>query len=79
MHPLISYDVAKLMLDDRLKTAAGDRRAHEIRTPRKRSHPLRAAVRRGLIALARPARPRRTEAPADQGAMMITIRLNEHR
>ena len=76
MHPLISYDVAKLMLDDRLKTADVDRRAHEIRTLRKRSHSLRAAVRRGLIALTRPARPRRTEAPADQ-AVLITIRLNE--
>ena len=63
MHPLISYDVAKLMLDDRLKTADVDRRAHEIRTLRKRSHPLRAAVRRGLIALTRPARPRK-----DRGA-----------
>jgi len=78
MHPLISFDAARLMMDDRLR-AAEDRRAHEIRTPRKRSHPLRAAVRRGLIALARPARPRRAEAPADQGVMMITIRLNERR
>lgn len=78
MHPLISYDVAKLMLDDHLRDATEARRAHEIRILRKRSHPLRTAVRRGLIALTRPASPRRTEAPADQ-AMLITIRLNERR
>jgi hypothetical protein len=47
MHPLISYDVAKLMMDDRLR-AAGVRRAHEIRS---HHHLVRSAVGRGLIAL----------------------------
>ncbi len=61
MHPLISYDVAKLMLDDRLR-AASERPAHEIRTPRGRRHRLRSAVGRGLIAVgARMAS--RTQAP----------------
>jgi hypothetical protein len=48
MHPLISYDTAKLMMDDRLRAAEGVRRAHEIRSHR---HLVRSEVGRGLIAL----------------------------
>jgi len=51
MHALISYEVAKLVLDDRLKAAGQARIAHELRTPRRRRHPVRSAVGRGLIAI----------------------------
>lgn len=62
MHPLISYEAAKLMLDDRLRAADDARLAHEIRTVRSRRHPVRSAVGRGLIALS--ARmTNRTQAP----------------
>lgn len=51
MHAPISYDVAKAMLDDRLKAADQARLAHELRAPRGRRQPLRSAVGHGLIAL----------------------------
>ncbi|MGH2779611.1 MAG: hypothetical protein ACRDJB_13295 [Actinomycetota bacterium] len=51
MHALISYDVAKLMLDDRLRAADDARLAHEIRTVRSHRRPVRSTVGRGLIAL----------------------------
>jgi hypothetical protein len=62
VHALISHDVAKAMLDDRLKAADHARLAHELRASRDRRRPLRSAVGRGLIALgARMAS--RTQAP----------------
>jgi hypothetical protein len=78
MHALISYDVAKLMLDDRLKDAEEARRAHEIRTLRPRRHLVRSAVGRGLIALgARMAGQRRIDAtvsnPAGQHARILGL------
>jgi hypothetical protein len=62
MHPLISYDVAKLMLDEHLRDAEGAHRAREL-SPRSRRHPIRKAVGGGLIALgARLSSQRRTDA-----------------
>ncbi|MDQ4058872.1 MAG: hypothetical protein M3124_07085 [Actinomycetota bacterium] len=51
MHALISYDVARIMLDDRMRAAEQARLAHGLRTSGSRRHPLRSAVGRGLIAL----------------------------
>lgn len=62
MHPLISYDVAKLMMDDHLRDA-GTHRAHELRPRSSRRHLVREAVGGGLIALgARLASQRGTDA-----------------
>jgi hypothetical protein len=51
MHALISYEVARLVLDDRLRAADDARLAHELRIPRSRRRPVRSALGRGLIAL----------------------------
>lgn len=50
MHPLISLDVGRLLMNDRLKAAEGARRAHEVADGRPR-RALRSAVGRGLVSL----------------------------
>lgn len=49
MNPLISLDVAKLMMDDRLR-AADERRTASSRPARSR-RPLRSALGHGFMAL----------------------------
>lgn len=51
MHPLISLEVGRLLMDDRLKAAEGARRAHEVAGGRLPRRAFRSALGRGLVSL----------------------------
>jgi len=51
MHPLISLEVGRLLMDDRLKAAEDARSAHEVADGRLPRRALRSALGRGLVSL----------------------------